>query len=56
MPNEGPSETGHAKMSLNGSPVDEKDMFGCEVTHDITDPDMIIVMDEVGGNTSLWEY
>ena len=28
MPNEGPSETGHAKMSSNGSPVEEKDMLG----------------------------
>ena len=41
-----------AWMDRDGILVDEKDMFGCEVTHDITDPDMIIVMDEVGGNTS----
>ena len=32
--------------------VDESDAFGCIVTHDIIHPDYIIVVDEVGGNTS----
>ena len=41
-----------AWMNRDGILVDEKDAFGCKVTHDITDPDMIIVMNEVGRNTS----
>ena len=32
--------------------VAERDAFGCIVNHTITHPDYIIIMDEVGGNTS----
>ena len=39
-------------MNRFGNEVEEKDAFGCKVTHDILHPDYIICMDEVGGNTS----
>ena len=43
-------------MYRNGNIVDEDKEFGCKVTHDIIRPDHIIVMDEVGGNTSQKGY
>ena len=39
-------------MDRDGFECEEKDAFGCMVTHDITDPDMVLTLDEVGGNTS----
>ena len=36
----------------DGNPCLEKDVFGCKVTHNLTHPEMCVVMDEVGGNTS----
>ena len=36
----------------DGNIVDEKDAFGYKVTYNITDPDLGIVLDEVGGNTN----
>lgn len=41
-----------AWMDKDSKIVDKSDAFGCIVAHDITHPDYIIVMDEVGGNTS----
>ena len=36
-----------------GETVDiESKAFGCKVTHKITNPDMCLVMDEVGNSTS----
>ena len=35
-----------------GNTCEEKDAYGCMVDVDITDPNMCIVFDEVGGNTS----
>ena len=32
--------------------VAKEDAFGCKVTHNITHHDHVIVLDEVGGNTS----
>ena len=40
-----------AWMDRMGNVVEEKDAYGCMVTHNITDPDYVIYMDEVGGNT-----
>lgn len=40
-----------AWMNKMGNVFEEKDAYGRMVTHDITDPDYIICMDEVGGNT-----
>ena len=39
-------------MDRSGKIVDEEDAVGCKVTHDLLKPEMCIVMDEVGGNTS----
>ena len=39
-------------MNGDGDVVDEQDAFGCKVAIDITKPEMCIVADEVGGNTS----
>ena len=36
----------------DGNPCSESESFGCKVTHNLTHPEMCIVMDEVGGNTS----
>ena len=41
-----------AWMDRDGILVEEKDLLRCKVTHDVTDPDYVICMDEVGGNTS----
>ena len=35
----------------NGKLVTEDESFGCKVTHDIEKPDLILVMDKVGGDT-----
>ena len=39
-------------QDLNGNRCEESEAFGCKVTHTLTHPEMCIVMDEVGGNTS----
>ena len=39
-------------MDAYGDIVYEDDALGCKVTHDLIRPEMCIVMDEVGGNTS----
>jgi len=39
-------------MNANGDIVEEGDACGCKVTIDITKPEMCVVADEVGGNTS----
>ena len=39
-------------QDYDGNPCLEKDAFGCKVTHNLTHPEMCVVMDEVGGNTS----
>ena len=39
-------------QDASGAAVAEEDAFGCRVTHDLQYPEMCIVMDEVGGNTS----
>ena len=39
-------------MDKSGVECAEKDVYGCKVTIDITDPDWVLVMDEVGGNTN----
>ena len=39
-------------MNAKGEHVEEGDAFGCKVTLDITKPEMCVVADEVGGNTS----
>ena len=36
-----------------GLVMEEKDAFGCQITHKIMRPDMCIVCDEVGGNTFM---
>ena len=41
-----------AWMDSGGNVVNEEDVFGCKVTHNITYMDWIIVLNEVGGNTS----
>ena len=41
-----------AWMDRDGFECEEKYAFGCMVTHDITDPDYVLTLDEVGGNTS----
>jgi len=41
-----------AWMNRQGNVCKEKDVFGCKVMHDITDPDYILVVDEVGRNIS----
>ena len=37
-------------MDKAGNVVKEEQVFGCQITHDITNPDYCLVMDEVGGN------
>ena len=39
-------------MNANCDVVEEDDAWGCKVTIDITKPEMCVVADEVGGNTS----
>ena len=39
-------------LDINGNPCHVDDSFGCKVTHSLLTPEMCIVMDEVGGNTS----
>ena len=39
-------------MDKEGNECEENKSFGCKVTHHITRPDMILVMDEVGAGTS----
>ena len=39
-------------MNAEGEVVEEGDAYGCKVTLDITKPEMCVVADEVGGNTS----
>ena len=39
-------------MDRNGKECQPIEAFGCKVTHRIKHPDMCIVGDEVGGNTS----
>jgi hypothetical protein len=39
-------------MDKCGVECAEKDAYGCKVTIDITEPDWVLVMDEVGGNTN----
>ena len=39
-------------MNTKGEEVSAEDSFGCKVTHNITHPDYVIVMDEVGGDTN----
>ena len=41
-----------AWMDIHGKVVHEIDAFGCKVTHDIDEPDWVLLMDEVGGNTN----
>lgn len=41
-----------AWMDIHGKVVHETDAFGCKVTHDIEEPDWVLLMDEVGGNTN----
>ena len=39
-------------MNRDGDIVEnEEDAFGCRVTHNVTRPDMILCMDEVGSST-----
>ena len=37
-------------MDKAGNVVKEEEAFGCKVTHDITNPDYCLVLDEVAGN------
>ena len=37
-------------MDKAGNVVKEEEAFGCKVTHDITNPDYCLMMDEVDGN------
>jgi len=39
-------------MDKNSYIVAKEDAYGCKLTHNITHHDHIIVLDEVGGNTS----
>ena len=39
--------------NIEGDVVDKGNVFGCMVTHDLTHPEMCIVMDEVDGNTNM---
>ena len=39
-------------QDVNGKTCDVADSVGCKVTHELTYPEMCIVMDEAGGNTS----
>ena len=41
-----------AWMDENGKVVHETDAFGCKVTHDIDELDLVLVMDEASGNTN----
>ena len=39
-------------QNKNGQGYDEEKAFGCKVTYRVTRPDMILVMDKVGSDTS----
>ena len=39
-------------MDIYSKVVHKTDAFGCKVTHDIDEPDWVLLMDEVGGNTN----
>ena len=39
-------------MDREGNIVEESELFGCKVTHDITKLHMVLTFDELGGNTS----
>ena len=39
-------------MDIGGNIVQETNAFGCKVTHNIDEPDWVLVMHEVGGNTN----
>ena len=39
--------------NMEGDVVDEGNAFGCIVIHELTHPEMYIVMDEVGGDTNM---
>ena len=39
-------------MNANGKAVEENNAYGYNKTNNVTDPDWVLVMDEVGGNTS----
>ena len=39
-------------MNYDGKEVLEEEVTGCKVTYDLEHPEMCIVMDKVGGNTS----
>ena len=41
-----------AWIDIGGNIVQAKNAFGCKVTHNIDEPDWVLVMDEVGGNTN----
>ena len=40
-------------MDIKGNIVEEADAYGCKCSHELTHPGFCIVMDEVGGNTSM---
>ena len=44
-----------AWMDIGGNIVQEKSVFGCKVTHNIDTPDLVLIMDEVGGNKNQKE-
>ena len=39
-------------IDIHGKIVHQADSFGCKVTHNIDEPDWVLLMDEVGGNTN----
>ena len=39
-------------QDFDGNSCLEKDAFGCKFNHNLIHPEMCIIMDEVGGNTS----
>ena len=39
-------------QDFDGKECNEAGAYGCKVTHDLTHPEMCVVMDKVGGNTS----
>ena len=41
-----------AWIDIGGNIVQETNVFGCKVTHNIDKPDWVLVMGEVGGNTN----
>ena len=40
------------RMDIGKNIVQEKNALCCKVTHNIDEPDWVLVMDEVGGNTN----